>query len=168
MIIVYYPCYNCIDWKLKYMCGYIDNTVSLVSFELIGSLIKRWWGFPSHGHVMSFDNGITSLGEWYDGQDPNHKLSIRSCQFIAIVFCMSSIYSFDHEIMQLTDTGGMPCVYQTSQRNWVNIKILYRNLRGYCWAGMDQDCDLLLRVTERYLRTHSVIQHHNKLCKQSD
>ena len=22
---------NCIDWKLKYMCGYIDNNVSLVS-----------------------------------------------------------------------------------------------------------------------------------------
>ena len=28
---------------------------------------------------------------------------------------------------------------------------------------MDQDWDLLLRVTERYLRAHSVIQHHNKL-----
>ena len=30
-IIVYYPCYNCIDRKLRYMCGYIDNTMSLVS-----------------------------------------------------------------------------------------------------------------------------------------
>ena len=28
---------------------------------------------------------------------------------------------------------------------------------------MDQDWDLSLRVTERYLRAHSVIQHHNKL-----
>ena len=28
---------------------------------------------------------------------------------------------------------------------------------------MDQDWDLLLRVTERYLRAHSVIQHHNEL-----
>ena len=25
--------------------------------------------------------------------------------------------SYDHEIMQLPDTGGMPCVHQTSQRN---------------------------------------------------
>ena len=38
-------------------------------------------------------------------------------KFIAIVFFMSSICSYDNEIMQLTDTGGVPCVYQTSQRN---------------------------------------------------
>ena len=28
---------------------------------------------------------------------------------------------------------------------------------------MDQDWDLSLRMTERYLRAHSVIQHHHKL-----
>ena len=28
---------------------------------------------------------------------------------------------------------------------------------------MDQDWDLLLRVMERYLGAHSVMQHHNKL-----
>ena len=28
---------------------------------------------------------------------------------------------------------------------------------------MDQDWDLSLRMTERYLRAHSVIQHHDKL-----
>jgi len=47
---------------------------------------------------------------------------------------MSSICSYDHEIMQLTDTGGIPCVYQTSQRNWVTIKMLYRYLWG-CLLG---------------------------------
>ena len=36
-------------------------------------------------------------------------------KFIAIIFSMSSVCSYDHEIMQLTDTGGVPCVYQTSQ-----------------------------------------------------
>jgi hypothetical protein len=58
-------------------------------------------------------------------------------KFIAIVFCMSTICSYDHEIMQLTDTGGVPCVYQTSQRNWVTIKVLYRYLRGclLSWHG---------------------------------
>ena len=55
-------------------------------------------------------------------------------KFIAIVFCMSSICSYDHEIMQLPHTGGMPCVYQTSQRNWVTIKVIYRYLRG-CLLG---------------------------------
>ena len=58
-------------------------------------------------------------------------------KFIAIIFCMSSICSYDLEIMQLTDTGGVPCVYQTSQRNWVTIKVLYRYLRGclLSWHG---------------------------------
>ena len=59
-------------------------------------------------------------------------------KFIAIVFCMSSICSYDHEIMQLADTGGVPCVYQTLQRNRVIIKMLYRYLRGYLlsWHGL--------------------------------
>ena len=35
-------------------------------------------------------------------------------KFIAIVFCMSSICYYNHAIMQRTDTGGVPCVYQTS------------------------------------------------------
>ena len=58
-------------------------------------------------------------------------------KFIAIVFCMSSICSYDHEIMQLTNTVGIPYVYQTSQRNWVTIKVLYRYLRGclLSWHG---------------------------------
>ena len=49
-------------------------------------------------------------------------------KFIAIVFCMSMYLSYDHEIMQLTNTGVVPCVYQTLQRNWVTIKMLYRYL----------------------------------------
>ena len=50
--------------------------------------------------------------------------------FIAIAFCMSSICSYGHEIMQLTDTGGVHYVYQMWQHNWVTIKMLYRYLRG--------------------------------------
>ena len=49
-------------------------------------------------------------------------------KFIAIIFCMSSIYSYGHEIMQLTNTRGVPRVYQTSQRNWVTIKMLHKYL----------------------------------------
>ena len=44
-------------------------------------------------------------------------------------FPMSSIFSLDHEIVQLPDTVGMLWVYQTSQRNWVAIKVHYRYLR---------------------------------------
>ena len=52
-------------------------------------------------------------------------------KFIAIIFCMSSICSYDHEIMQITSTGGIPCVYQTLQRNLVTIKVPYNYLRGF-------------------------------------
>ena len=58
-------------------------------------------------------------------------------KFIVIVFCMSSICSYNHEIMILTNTGGIPCVYHMSQRNWVTINVLYRYLRGclLSWHG---------------------------------
>ena len=47
-------------------------------------------------------------------------LQFSACQFIC---------SYDHEIVQLPNTGRMPCVYLTSQHNWVIIKMLYRYLR---------------------------------------
>ena len=47
---------------------------------------------------------------------------------------MSSIISLDHEIVQLPDAVGVLWVYQTSQRNWVTIKVHYRYLRK-CLLG---------------------------------
>ena len=49
-------------------------------------------------------------------------------------FLMSSITSLDHEIVQLPDTVGMLWVCQTSQRNWVTIKVHYGYLRK-CLLG---------------------------------
>ena len=76
---------------------------------------------------------------------------------------MSSIISLDHEIVQLLDTVGMLWVYQTSQRNWVAIKVHYRYLESICWVGTNQDWYLSLYMTERYLWAHSVMHHHNEL-----
>ena len=47
---------------------------------------------------------------------------------------MSSIISLDHEIVQLLNTVGILWVYQTSQRNWVAIKVHYKYLRK-CLLG---------------------------------
>ena len=47
---------------------------------------------------------------------------------------MSSIISLDHEIVQLPDTVGVLWVCQTSQRNWVTIKVHYGYLRK-CLLG---------------------------------
>src|SRR5215216_542497 len=49
--------------------------------------------------------------------------------FIATAFLMSNTYSFDHEIMRLPDTAGIPYVLSNITINWVIIKMLYRYLR---------------------------------------
>ena len=54
-------------------------------------------------------------------------------------------------------------MYQTSQRNWVTIKVHYRYLRKYLLFYADRDWDLSLCMTERYLWAHSVMHHHNEL-----
>ena len=82
----------------------------------------------------AIDNGITSLGEWCDGQDPILSIAQRSCSLFARAFPMSSIFSLDHEIVQLPDTVGVLWVCQTSQHNWVAIKVHYGYLRK-CLLG---------------------------------
>ena len=62
-----------------------------------------------------------------------HSIKDRVVSF-AKAFLMSSIFSLDHEIVQLPDTVGMLWVYQTSQRNWVTIKVYYGYLRK-CLLG---------------------------------
>ena len=47
---------------------------------------------------------------------------------------MSSIISLDHVVVQLPDTVGVLWVCQTSQRNWVAIKVHYGYLR-MCLLG---------------------------------
>ena len=76
---------------------------------------------------------------------------------------MSSIISLDHEIVQLSDTVRVLWVCQTSQRNWVTIKVHYRYLRKCLLVGTNRYWDLSLRMMERYLWAHSVMHHHNKL-----
>ena len=62
-----------------------------------------------------------------------HSIKDRVVSF-ARAFPMSSIISLDHEIVQLPDTVGVLWVCQTSQRNWVAIKVHYRYLRK-CLLG---------------------------------
>ena len=52
------------------MCGYI-NKYRVPSEPLLDYLVdQRWLRFPNRGHELSFYNGITSLGERCDEQDP--------------------------------------------------------------------------------------------------
>ena len=54
-------------------------------------------------------------------------------------------------------------MYQTSQRNWVTIKVYTGISESVCWVDTDQDWDLSLRMTERYLWAHLVMHHRNEL-----
>src|SRR3989337_4461743 len=87
-------------------------------------------------------------------------------QFIATAFTMSNTCSSDHEIMQLPDIVGILWVYQTSQRNWVIIKV-------HCWYL--RKCLLGWHGSRLGFVTPSIGKvslgplgntHHNKPCKQ--
>ena len=71
--------------------------------------------------------------------DKTHpKRSTKIVLFVLLeLFQMSSIISLDHEIVQLPDTVGVLWVCQTSQRNWVAIKVHYGYLRKclLSWHG---------------------------------
>ena len=70
--------------------------------------------------------------------DLTHSVSLALDRlFTAIAFFMTYTCSYDHEIMQLPNTGGTLCVLPNVKRNWVIIKVLYRCLRWYflSWHG---------------------------------
>ena len=62
-----------------------------------------------------------------------HSIKDRVVSF-ARAFPMPCVFSLDHEIVQLPDTVGVLWVCQTSQRNWVTIKVHYGYLRK-CLLG---------------------------------
>ena len=74
-------------------------------------------------------NGITSLGEWCDGQDPSVSLALWS---FSLLLLLSSRLIHVPQTMRLCNCRipkeHLVC-YQTSQRNWVIIKMLCRCLR---------------------------------------
>ena len=64
---------------------------------------------------------------------------------------MSGIISLDHEIMQLTDTGGVPCVYQTSQCNWIIDSSASGRLLEICPRGNNKMVIIIFFVHDNCL-----------------
>ena len=81
---------------------------------------------------------------------------------------MSTIFSLDHEIVQLPDTVGMLWVYQTSQRNWVIIKMLYRCLRWCLLSWHRSRLGFVTPIVEEVSLGPLGNAHHYKPCKQCD
>ena len=81
------------------MCGYIDNNVSLVSLYWTSSLTKDGYSFLA---IEMSCHLIMGSHHWEnDVMDKTQTMNVvyDRVKFIAIIFCMSSICSYDHEIM---------------------------------------------------------------------
>ena len=76
---------------------------------------------------------------------------------------MSSIFSLDHEIVQLPDTVGMLWVYQTSQHNWVAIKVHYGYLRKYLLGWHKSRLGFVTPYDGEVSLGHSIRHHRNEL-----
>ena len=77
--------------------------------------------------------------------------------FTTIAFFMTYTCSYDYEIMQLPNTGRTLCVYQTSQRNLVIIKLLYRCLRWYLLSWHRSRLGFVTLIVGRYFWALSVM-----------
>ena len=122
--------------------------------------------FPSHRHELSFDERDHVIREWCDGQDPSVSLALWT---FSLLLLLSSWLIHVPMTMRLCNSR-LPeehfVCYQTSQRNWVIIKVLYRCLQRYLLGW---------RISRLGFVTSSVGEvslgplgntHHNKPCKQ--
>ena len=87
--------------------------------------------FPRHRHELSFDEHDHIIREWCDWLDPSVSLARWS---FSLLILLSSWLIHVPMTMRLCNSR-LPeehfVCYQTSQRNWVIIKVLYRCLRRY-------------------------------------
>src|SRR5918996_485665 len=105
--------------------------MSLVCIYLTSSLNQRWLSFLAIDMSCHLINGITSLEN--DVIDLTHSVSLALDR---LVYC----YCFLHDLIHVPMTmrlcnSRLPeehfVCYQTSQRKWVIIKVLYRCLQRY-------------------------------------
>ena len=105
--------------------------MSLVCLYLTSSLNQRWLSFLTIDMSCHLINGITSLEN--DVIDLTHSVSLALDRF-SLLLLLSSWLIHVPMTMRLCNSRipeeHFVC-YQTSQRNWVIIKVLYRCLWWY-------------------------------------
>ena len=124
--------------------------------------------FPDHRHLLSFDEWDHIIREWCDGLDPSVSLTLWS---FSLLLLLSSWLIHVPMTMRLCNSRipkeHLVC-YQTSQRNWVIIKMLYRSLR-WCLLSWNR---LRLGFVTPCIGEVSLgplgNAHHYKPCKQCD
>ena len=122
--------------------------------------------FPTHRHVLSFDERDDIIREWCDGQDPSVSLALSS---FSLLLLLSSWLIHVPMTMRLCNSR-LPeehfVCYQTSQCNWVIIKVLYRCLRWYLLSWHRSRIGFVTSSVEEVSLGPLGYTHHNKPCKQ--
>ena len=146
------------------MCEYIDKQ-SVPSMPLLESKMVM---FPNHRHVLSFDERDHIIREWCDGQDPSVILALWS---FSLLLLLSSWLIHVPMTMRLCNSRipeeHLVC-YQTSQRNWVIIKMLYRCLRWCLLSWHRSRLGFVTPIVGEVSLGPLGNAHHYKPCKQCD
>ena len=129
MINIYYSCQNCIKQKLS-TCVNTQTKQSVPSMPLLDQLVhQRWLSFLAMDICCHLMNGITSLEN--DVMNQTHPLAYHNDRYVLLLLLSSRLIHIPLT-MRLCNSRipdeHLVC-YQTSQRNWVIIKMLYRYLR---------------------------------------
>ena len=131
--------------------------MSLVCLHLTSLLNQRWLSFLAIDMSCHLINGITSLEN--DVIDLTHSVSLAHDR-LSLLLLLSSCLIHVPMTMRLCNSQ-LPeehfVCYQTSQRNWVIIKVLYRCLRWYLLSWHRSRLGFVTRLSERYLWALSVM-----------
>ena len=150
------------------MCEYIDKQ-SVPSMPLLDQLVnQRWLSFLTIDMCFHLMNGITSLdNDVMEKTQPLAQHNDRSVLLLLLSSCQIHIPPTIRLCNSRTPEECLVC-YQTSQRNWMIIKMLYRYLRR-CLLGWHRSrlgcvTPCIGEVSLGPLGN----AHHQNPCKQSD
>ena len=119
------------------MCEYI-NKHRVPSEPLLDQLVdQRWLRFPNHGHECHMIKGSHHYEN--DVMDKTHPLAQHNDRSVLLLLLSSYQIHIPLIIRLCNSRISEKCLvcYQTSQRNWVIIKMLHRYLRKV-FVGLPQ------------------------------
>ena len=144
------------------------NKVSLVCLYLTSSLNQWWLYFLAIDMSCHLINEITSLEN--DVIDLTHSISLARWSF-SLLLLLSSWLTHVPLTMRLCNSRipeeHFVC-YQTSQHNWVIIKVLYRCLRWYLLSWHRSRLGFVTPSIGEVTLGPLGNAHHYKPCKQCD
>ena len=159
---------RCINRKHNTCVNTQTNIVSLVCLYLASLLNQRWLSFLAIDMSCHLINGITSLEN--NVIDLTHPLAQH---YDRLVYCYCFLHNLIHVPMTMRLCNSrIPeehfVCYQTSQRNWVIIKVLYRCLRCYLLGWHRSILGFVTPCFGEVSLGPLGNAHHYKPCKQCD